>query len=177
MIKKFKNWYNNLLPFNKTRFWSVVIGIILCIVLIFITILRFPNLNDSFLIIFFIDPFVSLSISFLIAMGTIQEETNYKLKKRYKDAEDKINVWFDSACSECIKVNIKYNEVSVEILSYYNEKHLLVDSFYVERKKSEFDNYTQYYISAECDGKEDKIVFPKKITNAEYILASFTLAN
>lgn len=177
MIKKFKNWYNNLLPFNKTRFWSVVIGIVLCIVLIFITILRFPNLNDSLFIIFFVCPFVSLSISFLIAIGTVQKESNYKLKKRYKEAEDTINVWFDSACSEYIKVNIKYNEDSVEILSYYNEKYLLVNSFYVERKKSTLDKKTIYYIYAECEGKQDKVVFPKEIKNAGYILARFTLAN
>lgn len=177
MIKKFKNWYNNLLPFNKTRFWSVVIGIILYIVFVFMVILRSTNLNDQFLFIFFIGPFVPLAVIYSVAIETVEEESTYKLKKRYKEAEDEINVWFDSACSESIKVNIKYNEDSVEILSYYNEKHLLVNSFYVERKKSTLDKKTIYYIYAECEGKQDKVVFPKEINNAEYILASFTLAN
>lgn len=103
------------------------------------------------------------------------EEMTYKLKKMYQDAEDKINVWFDSACSNCVKVNIKSTEDSAEILSYYHNKHLLVNSFYVERSVS--NKKTIYYIYADCDGTQDKVVFPDKITNAGYILARFTLAN
>lgn len=175
MIKKFKNWYNNLLSFNKTRFWSVVIGIILYIVFVFISILRYTNLIDLFLSIFFIGPIISLGFIYFVAVETVDEKYSYKLKKMYKDAKDEINVWFDSACSDCVKVNIKSTEDSTEILSYYHNKHLLVNSFYVER--SMLDKKTIYYIYAECEGKQDKVAFPKEIKNAGYILARFTLAN
>ncbi len=104
-------------------------------------------------------------------------EMDYRLKKMYKDSEDEINVWFHSTCSNCVKVNIKSTENSAEILSYYHARHLLVNSFYVERDQSILDKKTIYYIYAECEGKQDKVVFPNKIENAGYILARFTLAN
>ncbi len=177
MIKKFKNWYNNLLSFQKARFWSVVIGIILYIILVFISILRVTDLNSLFLYIFFILPLTPLGIIFWVAVETIDKEASYNLKKKYKDAEDEINVWFDSTCSNCVKLNIKSTESSAEILYYYHSKHLSVNSFYVEREKSISGEKTKYYIYADCEGKEDRVIFPKEITNAEYILASFALAN
>lgn len=178
MIKKFKNWYNNLLSFQKVRFWQVVLGIISYFLSLWIFTLHW-GLEAIVLCPITLCPFASFAVASAISLlfKPDEEEMIYKLKKMYKESEDSINVWFDTACSECIKVNIKYNEDSLEILSYYNEKHLLVNSFYVERKKSALDKKTIYYIYADCEGKQDKVVFPKEITNAGYILARFTLAN
>lgn len=178
MIKKFKNWYNNLLSFQRIRFWQVVLGIISYFLSLWIFILHW-GFEAIVLCPITLCPFVSFVVVSVISLlfEPAEKEMTYKIKKMYKESEDQINVWFDSACSECIKVNIKYNANCIEILSYYNEKHLLVNSFYVERKKSTLDKKTIYYIYANCEGKEDKIVFPKKITNAGYILARFAPAN
>lgn len=177
MIKKFKNWYNNLLSFQKVRFWQVVLGIVSYFLSFYLfnlaTLPLFPPFSPLFSL--FIALAIASVLEFLFRPDDL--EMTCKLKKMYKDAEDEINVWFDSACSDCIKVTIKSTKNSAEILSYYHNKHLLVNSFYVERKKFASDKYTQYYIYAECDGKQDKIVFPDKITNAGYILAIFTPAN
>lgn len=136
MIKKFKNWYNNLLSFQRIRFWQVVLGIISYFLSLWIFILHW-GFEAIVLCPITLCPFVSFVVVFVISAlcEPAEKEMTYKLKKMYKDAEDEINVWFDTACSDCIKVNIKYNENSLEILSYYNEKHLLVNSFYVEREK------------------------------------------
>lgn len=180
MIKKFKNWYNNLLSFQKTRFWQVVLGIVAYFLSFYLFELEIVPLFSPFYPLFSL--FIALAaVSVLeIIFRPDDQEMTYKLKKMFKDSEDKINVWFDSACSDCVKVNIKPTENSAElaeILAYYHNKHLLVNSFYVERKKSILDKETIYYIYAKCEGKQDKVVFPDKITNAGYILSIFTLAN
>lgn len=178
MIKKFKHWYNNLLSFQKVRFWQVVFSIISYFVFIYMWVAKY-GIAQFPLYVFIICPVMALGVATIINMifEPDDKEMTYILKKMYKESEDTINVWFDTACSECIKVNIKYNKDSTEILSYYNEKHLLVNSFYVERKKSTLGKKTIYYIYADCEGKEDKVVFPKEIKNAGYILARFILAN
>lgn len=178
MIKKFKNWYNNLLSFQKIRFWEHITAIVSSILFLLSLYTKYTILEFLIYSLIAIPCFyLSVCAIFELFLRPGDKEMTYKLKKMYKDAEDTINVWFDSSCSDSVKVNIKSTEDSFEILSYYHNKHLLVNSFYVERKRSIVDKETIYYIYAECEGKQNKVVFPEKIENAGYILARFTLAN
>lgn len=104
-------------------------------------------------------------------------EAKYKegIRKQKKQQEQKneIERWF--SFGTCPKISMKLDASSFDILSFYFQKHLLVNAFYLERNV--IDDKTFYSISADCQSLKERVVFSDTIKNPGYILDRFTLSD
>lgn len=173
MIKKFKNWYCNLLSFQKIRLLERGVALI---VYLFLFLLLLPHLSsfaDFCITIFLLCPYfaiVGYGLIYLFLRPDIAEAT-HKENLRKQERKTKLESWFSS--NSCLKVFIKLDPSSFDILLFYYKKHLLVNAFYIEQYV--IDGKTFYSISADCQGEKDRVIFSNTIEDPDYILDRFTL--
>lgn len=173
MIKKFKNWYCNLLPFEKIRLLGWGLGIVFYLFIFFLLFPLVSSFAEFCIIIFFFCPFSAFcgyGIIYLHFRPNIAE-AEYKCDVRKQEQEAELKSWFSS--SSCPRVTLKSEKASFDILLFYYKKHLLVTAFYLEQNVIE--DRTFYSISADCQGLKERVVFSDTIENPGYILARFTL--
>lgn len=173
MIKKLKNWYSNLLTFQKLRLLGRGVGIV---VFVFLFLLLFPHVNsfgDFCIAIFLLCPYFALvgyGLVYIFLRPDIAKlEYQEEIRKQEQKAE--LESWFSS--NNCLKVVMKSDASCFDILFFYYQRHLLVDYFYLERNQME--DKTLYTISADCQGVKDRVIFSDTIESPDYLLTRFTL--
>ncbi len=177
MIKKLKNWYCHLLPFKKVRLLGRGVGIITYLFLFFWLLPHLSSFVNFFIALLIICPYfaiVGYGLVYLFFRPDIAEakyKEDIRKQKQQQEQKAELDNWFSS--STCLKVAMKSSVSSFDILLFYYQKHLLVNTFYIEQNV--IDGKTFYSISADCQGLEERVVFSDTIEDPAYILERFTL--
>lgn len=172
MIKKLKNWYCNLLTFEKIRLLGRAVGIVVYVFLFFLLLPHLDSFGDFCLTVFLLCPyfaFIGYGIIYIFFRPDIAK-LKYEEEIHKQEQKTELESWFSS--STCLKVAMKSDSSCFDILLFYYQKHLLVNAFYLEQNI--IDGNTFYTISADCQGVEDRVIFSNTIKDPAYLLARFT---